>query len=190
MKNCPNLERLFLKGNIEANPFFINLSECLQTARHLRDLRYFIHRNLIIYYLITTLFINRVQWPSLQEDLSQFPSFFKALKRCPTLKRLVLVAGNDEFERDPACYAPLQKAIVSFVKGMPNIVALCLTGFGFPIDDSVVEDQLTAEIVRNRPGFWFHVGSYLPIESDLSVPRIHYDGIVNPMNPYNTPPRF
>jgi len=82
----------------------------------------------------------------------------------------------------------MQYATTYFVKGMPNLIALCLTGF--PIDQSELGDQFTAEIVPDRPDLWFHFGSELPKASDLSIPRIHYDGIVNPINPYYCPPRF
>jgi len=69
---------------------------------------------------------------------------------------------------------------------MPHLIALCLAGF--PFDASVVEQQLAAEIVPTRKAFWFHLGMELPEVNDLTVPRIHYEGIVNPV--VCAPPNF
>lgn len=125
----------------------------------------------------------------MQEDLSQLPAFFKALKPCQNLERLVLFAEADSWNRSPIRNAKqLQGCILSFVKEMPHLVALCLAGF--PIENSDVEEFFLAEIVPNRPAFWFHLGSALPKASDISVPRIHHEGIVYPIHPYYAPPRF
>lgn len=88
-------------------------------------------------------------------------------------------------------YTPLQESILLFVKQMPHLVALCLTGF--PIDHTFVEQQLIDQMApekENRPAFWFHLGENLPKGSDLSIPRTHFDGIVNPIDPYEAPPCF
>jgi len=138
--------------------------------------------------LVKTRFVNSVRWPSLQEDLSDLVAFFKGLKRSPTLERLVLYAVKDNWKRDPVYNASLQDAILPFVKGMPHLVALGL--LGFPIDSCLVEQQLIDEIVPNRPAFWSFLGSELPKASDLSVPRIHYEEIVDPIDPYYDSPRF
>jgi len=99
-----------------------------------------------------------------------------------------LYAAKNNLERGPVYNAPLQDAILPFVKGMPHLQALCLVGF--PIDASVVGVQLMTKIVPDRPAFWFNFSQELPKASDLSIPRIHYEGIVNPINPYYCPPPF
>jgi len=106
------------------------------------------------------------------------------------LERLALFAEADSCKRSHIRNAKqLEDSILLFVKEMPHLVALCLAGF--PIDSSVIERQLiTAEIISDRPAFWFHLGSDLPKTSDTSVPRIHHEGIVYPTDPYYAPPRF
>jgi len=115
-------------------------------------------------------------------------AFFKALKRCTTLERIVLYAVKNNLEREPVYNAPLQDAILPFAKGMYHLVALCLVGLD--IDASVVGVQLTTKIVPDRPAFWFNFSQKLPKASDLSIPRIHYEGILKPNNPYYAPPLF
>ena len=100
----------------------------------------------------------------------------------------MLYAVKDNWKRDPIYNAPLQDAILHMVKGMPQLVALCLAGF--PIDESVVEDQLIRDAVPDRHSFWFHLGSELPKASDMSLPRVHYEGIVKPDPPCRAPPHF
>jgi len=93
-------------------------------------------------------------------DLSQLPTFFKALKPCQNLERLVLFAQTDPLKGSLDRYdKQLQDSILPFVKEMPHLVALCLAGF--PIDSSVVEEQLIVEIVPDRHSFWFHLGPTL-----------------------------
>lgn len=117
--------------------------------------------------------------------LSNLPYFFEALKRCPTLERVVLYAEEDNsWNRSPI--QNVEDSILPFVKGTSHLVALCLAGL--PINPSVVEQQLM-EIVPICKAFWFHVGPGLPEQSDMSVPRIH-DGLVNPIDPYDAPPQF
>ena len=79
-------------------------------------------------------------------------------------------------------------SILPFVKGSPHMVALCLVGL--PIDPRIVEQQFIRNINPDRPAFWFYVGSELPEAKDHTIPRIHYEGIVNPNNPYDAPPSF
>ena len=136
------------------------------------------------------MFVYRVQWPGSESDPSTLPVFLKALKVCPYFERLALVIKEGGWKRSTVNYTPLQDAIFPFVKETHHLVALCLGGF--PIDPYpfVVQQQLIKEIVPNRPAFWFHLGPMLPEASDLSVPRIHFNGIVNPINPFDAPPRF
>ena len=130
--------------------------------------------------------IYRIEWPKLHKDLSNLPFFFRTLKICKNLERVALV--TEARKRSSMYYTPLQDSILPFVKGSPNLAALCLVGF--PIDPFVVQQQLIKEIVPNRPAFWFHLGLELPEASDLSVPRIHFNSIVDPVNPYEAPPHF
>lgn len=126
--------------------------------------------------------VNRFEFPVLPIRL---PSLFKTLKLCPKLERLVLFARLKEpYNIIP--YAPLQDSILPFVKRMPHLVALYLACFPFDVSD--VEQQLMTEIVPTRKAFWFHLGEYLLKVCDPTVPRIHYEGIVNPV--VCAPPTF
>ena len=66
--------------------------------------------------------------------------------------------------------------------------AFCIVGL--PIDPLVVEKHFIQNINPDRPAFWFYVGSELPEAKDHTIPRIHYEGNVNPNNPYGAPPGF
>lgn len=134
------------------------------------------------------MYIYRVQCSELQSDLSTLPVFLKALKCCPYFERLALVVKEDGRKRSTVNYTPLEDAILPFVKQTTQLVALCLVGI--LIEPFYVQQQLIKEIVPNRPAFWFHLGPELPEASDLSVPRIHFNGIVDPINPYCVPPRL
>ena len=134
------------------------------------------------------MFICRIQCPKLQKYLIALPDLLKALKLCPYFERLALVADADDWKRSHIRCTSLQKSILPFVKETPHLVALCLVGF--PIDPVVVQQQLIKEIVIDRPAFWFHVGPKLPKASDVSIPRVHYEGIVHPNDPFFAPPRF
>ncbi len=132
------------------------------------------------------MFIYRIKWPKLQRDLSNLPFFFRTLNICKNLERLALI--TEARKRNPTHYTPLQDSILRCIKGAPHLVALCLVGF--PIDSSVLDGQFMAEILPDRPAFWFYLGSELPKASDLTVPRIHYNGIVNPIDPMYALPSF
>ncbi len=87
-------------------------------------------------------------------------------------------------------FPDFEKLIVKFVKEMTHLVALGL--FGFPFDPSAAEEirrQLTEEVVPHREAFWFHLGDQ-PEENDSSVPRIHYDEIIAPIDSFFAPPKF
>ena len=132
------------------------------------------------------MFISRIKWPKLQNDHCNLPVLLKTLKLAPRFERLALVAKAKEC--NPIYYTLLQDAIFPFVKETPNLVALCLVGL--PIDPLILEQQFIQNINPDRPAFWFYVGSKLPEAKDHTIPRIHYEGIVNPNNPLDTPPRF
>ena len=46
------------------------------------------------------------------------------------------------------------------------------------------------EIVSQRPFLWIHIGPRLLNATDPSVPKIHYNELVNPFDPYIAPPRL
>ena len=78
--------------------------------------------------------------------------------------------------------------LVSFVSQMDHLVALCLSGFR--IDPNVilrVERRVAEEVCRERPSFWFYLARGRP-GNDPKIPRIHYDGIVDPIDWYFAPP--
>ena len=88
-------------------------------------------------------------------------------------------------------YAALEDFLLHFVKEKKKLVTLCLAGF--QIDPSTVErvhQRFLKEILPLRPPLWFHLGTELPKVNDTTVPRIHYNGIVNPVDAYFAPPQF
>ena len=117
-------------------------------------------------------------------------STLKALTECEMLERLV-------FYEEEGCQSawegePFKDTVVKFTTAMKLLVALC---FVTPIllDRTTVDDvvaELNHYVVPQRPAFWFHFGSSLPRANDPSVPRIHYDEIVCPINYYDMAPDF
>jgi len=108
-------------------------------------------------------------------------------------ERLVLnVSKSVSYKLNPSHQAEFEELIVPFAKRMTHLIALGL--FGFPIDSSVAEGirrRLTDEVVPHRPAFWSHLdNSRIPEEIDASIPRIHYDEVVNPIDPFFAPPKF
>ena len=81
--------------------------------------------------------------------------------------------------------------LVSFALEMERLVLLCM--MGFQIDPDVIKDvnrRIYEELLPNRPAFWLHLGLNLPRENDPSVPRIHHDEIINPIDWFYAPPKF
>jgi len=81
--------------------------------------------------------------------------------------------------------------LVNFISKMGHLVAFCLTALR--LDPSIVEEvkrRVAEEILPDRPSFWLHLDLDLPKENDPSIPRIHYDQIVNPLNYFDAPPSF
>ena len=114
---------------------------------------------------------------------------FRALLKCAShFERLVLVTnecGGDNLTE------PTDVLLLPFVEDMKHLVALCLVGFQIvPRVTEVVKRRLTKEILPNRLPFWFHLGDKLPKENDSSVPKVHYDEVVNPIDAFNAPPEF
>lgn len=87
--------------------------------------------------------------------------------------------------------AQFEEFILKFAKGMKKLV--CLGIFGFPFKRSavrVIQQKLRKEVLPLRPTFWFRLGKELPVENDTSVPRIHYDEMVRPIDRYYVPPNI
>ena len=136
--------------------------------------------------------IIRIEWDLQHCDLSR-PLFFldSLLKCCPQLERLVLMVNPESRRLDLNDYDGLGDFLVHFAKEKSNLVALCLVGFQInPATAERIRQRLVKEILPFRCPFWFHLGPDLPLGNDTSVPRIHYDGIINPVDAYFAPPRF
>lgn len=119
------------------------------------------------------------------------PSFLESLKLCSNFERLVLFAVKVSWDERSHTYRDqlLEDSVVKFSKEMPShLVALCLAGFA--IDPTGIQQKLLNEIDPNRAAFRMYLGPELPKASDLSILRIHYDGIIDPIDPYYAPPRF
>lgn len=137
-------------------------------------------------------YFHSLEWKYRHGDVLRLISFLKhLLLSCPRLKRLVLIVDSKGCQEDLHNYTALADSLVDFAKKKENLIALCLAGF--EIDCTTAQhlrQRLADEIVPLRFPFWFHVGPELPNVIDESVPRIHYDEIVNPVDPYLAPPRF
>ena len=118
--------------------------------------------------------------------------FLKAIReKSPLLERLVLYATKNDCQRDPNRPTELEDFLITFVKKMPHLVVLCLAGIQFDSNAvEVLKRQFTEEVLPDRPAFWFHLGENLPEANGPSVPRIHGIEIVNPIDWFDTPPKF
>ena len=112
-------------------------------------------------------------------------------KTLQKLERLVLVNSSGD-QHDDTSYSGLEMLLMSFVENTPHLVALCLVGFKIdPVIVNVISGRLTDEIIRpHRPSFWFHIAQELPSTHDRSVPKVHLDHIVNPLDKFYAPPNF
>jgi len=86
----------------------------------------------------------------------------------------------------------LEDLFVGFATEMDRLVALCFAGFKVtPKVVHKVNRRVKREIIPHRPAFWFHLDENLPKANDLSVPRIHIQEVVEPIDVYcPTPPAF
>ena len=125
-------------------------------------------------------------WPSSQAELLLV---LNALKRCPKFERLGLLVEKVHGWHSSDDYTPLENSLVSFVKEMPHLVALCLAGLSIDLNGAV-KRQLIDEVIPERPAFWCHLSHDLPSDNVPSVPKIHYEEIVNPIRAWDSPPRF
>ena len=189
-QKCPKLERLLLESDkYDGNTFFTNLAKCLPTAANLRDLRYILNQNsttLILLKVLFFYFFNSLNWKFLQISPAELLSFLNALKSCNKFERFGLLIGNELNSSDH--YAPLENSLVKFVKEMPHLVALCLAGLAIDCNGAV-KRRLIEEVLPERPAFWCHLSRNLPSD-DPSIPKIHYEDIVYPMEEWYSPPRF
>ena len=132
---------------------------------------------LIFYYPLS------LEWFNLQDNSSETLLFLQTLLKCSThLERLLLhdLCGKSRFNFRQSC-SILEDPLVHFALEMKNLVALCLAGLRF--DSAVaakVRERVVNEILPLRPSFWFYLDYDLPEGNDPTVPRIHYDEIVNP----------
>ena len=199
-QKCPKLERLLLESDkYDGNTFFTNLAKCLPTAANLRDLRYILNQNsttLILLKVLFFYFFNSLNWKFLQISPAELLSFLNALKRCPKFERFSFLAVHecsshapwDEIVLSSVCYALLENSLVKFVKEMPHLVALCLAGLAIDCNGAV-KRRLIEEVLPERPAFWCHLSRNLPSD-DPSIPKIHYEDLVYPMEEWYSPPRF
>jgi len=126
-------------------------------------------------------------------DMSYLQRFGQSLLKCSShLERLVLINKTDgRREKDPHQMILHPQFLVPFVTKMTRLVCLCLVGFD--CDPGKVEQFYQCfynEILPCRPAFWLYLGPKLPEGNDKTVPRVHYDEIVCPIDAFHAPPRF
>ena len=129
------------------------------------------------------------------DDATHLLHLLQALLKWSTshFERLVLHACEKDRAIDPyrmeRQFAELEDFLLPFTKRMHHLVALCL--IGLPIESTeLFHRQITEEVLPLRPAFWYYLGAYYPEENDVNVPRIHYDEILFPINPFDSPPTF
>ena len=134
----------------------------------------------------------RLEWDN-EEKLSDVLLFLKELVKCSAhLERIVLCyhkPGTLHLPVEWVAPPDFEDLLVSFASQIDHLVAPCLAGFR--IDPNVilgVEWRIVQEICRERPSFWFYLARDLPKGNDPKIPRIHYDGIVDPIDWYYAPP--
>ena len=107
------------------------------------------------------------------------------------MERLVLY--EEEWTNRPWGEEKLQDILYDFVERMKRLVAFYfISASGFELEDTVAELKRKFDdlIIPNRPAFWYHVDKDLPNVIDPTVPRIHYDEIVGPLNYFEISPNF
>ena len=125
-----------------------------------------------------------------RETLQRVLPILSALESCPILERLVLFEEKGPYL--PWREEKLQDTLFQFVERMKYLVVFCfISGSAFE-RDSVAElkRKFDGLIIPNRPAFWYHVSHNLPSVNDPTVPRIHYNDIVCPIDYYEVSPNF
>ncbi len=113
---------------------------------------------------------------------------FDALLACPTLERLVLF--EEEGPDLPWSDKKLQDILYQFATSMKHLIAFCFVSAS-PFEPGAVAEikqKFNDDIIPIRPAFWFHIDQFLPGVNDPTVPRIHYDEIVCPINYFEVSP--
>ena len=128
----------------------------------------------------------------MEEKLLQSSSIFLLLKKllnCTDhLERLMLYDVHESSYECAKWASPkLEHVLVEFATVMERFVALCFVGFRTtPTAARKVNRRLVKEVIPVRPSFWFYIDRQLPLPNDITVPRIHYDEIVNPADSLRT----
>ncbi|XP_046443824.1 uncharacterized protein LOC124193876 isoform X3 [Daphnia pulex] len=168
---CPLLRNLHICGGLSCDESFDNLCRYLPLAEKLRDFR--------------------LQYAYEYEgEIMPNRAVLNTLLDCKRLERIVLY--EEDGPNIPWKSQELQDVLLKFVSSMPNLVCFCF------ITASEIEPGTVAElkkkfdelIVPIRPAFWYHVDQSLPRATDPTVPRIHYDQIVSPINYLEMSPEF
>lgn len=171
-KGCPQLKSLHICGGLTNVRCFENFGRFICLARSLRDLR--------------LQYVN--EYDELMSDQSL--NILNTLLESNRLERLVLY--EEDGPNTPWDDKMLQNALLDFVRRMPRLIAFCF------ITASDIQPTTLGELKRKfdelvlpiRPAFWYHVGQTLPRSTDPTVPRIHYNQIVSPINPSEIAPDF
>ena len=124
------------------------------------------------------------------EGVMPYQAVLNALLETKRLERIVLY--EEDGPNIPLESQELQDVLFKFVSNMPHLVCFCF------ITASEIETGFFAELKNKfdefilpiRPAFWYHVDQSLPKATDPTVPRIHYDQIVFPINYFEMPPDF
>ncbi len=140
--------------------------------------------------LLSSIQYARLDWED-KDNQSSIELFLKKLKRCTHLERLCLRGHSGQLKLNSL--SELEESLIKFSTKMSHLVAFCLLGFG-NLETSDAEDssrRLTEKMQSSRPAFWLHLGAGRKIENnDPSVPRIHMDEIVDPVDWFYVPPPF
>ncbi len=178
-----------MNGDFIESLFFSNLAKCLSSASNLRDLRYSLLRWSFTYYEDLSLF--DVVFISQFDVEKEWPNGYVL---SPALRPISPEVSNKTDERrgtDPHQMILHPHFLVPFVTKMTRLVCLCLVGFDCdPSEVQQLNQRFTREILPNRPEFWFYVGPQLPEGNDQTVPRVHYDEIICPIDAFRAPPIF
>ena len=124
-----------------------------------------------------------VVWDETQGPAPVSRLVLDALLACPRLERLVLINGLPNVQLE---------FLYQFAKNMEHLIAFCF--ISFQIKASAIAElnhKFDDLIIPSRPAFWYYIGNDLNnLVSDPTVPRIHFDEIVYPIDYYQVPPNF
>ena len=99
-------------------------------------------------------------------------------KSCPKLERIAL-----QLTESWTLSKELEDYILTFTSGMEHLVFIYLTGFIIdPVRAVSIKEKLSATVLPLRPSFWCHVGLKSVEGNDPSVPRMHYQEMINPFD--------